>query len=177
MDTQTLYQQTIKFATAKHLLQNQLVPGTNLPYVVHLSNVAMEIMIAGSYTTDFDLDFAVQVALLHDTLEDTSTTFTELETIFGRNIAEAVLALSKDNNLPKEKQMLDSLNRINKLQSETWAVKMADRITNLQPPPSLWDHEKKIKYREEAVIILDELKSGNPYLAKRLEKKIEEYLI
>ena len=46
MDIQTLYQQTIKSATLKHLKQNQTIPGTDLPYVVHLSNVAMEILIA-----------------------------------------------------------------------------------------------------------------------------------
>lgn len=45
MEIQSLYQQTIKFATAKHLEMAQYVPGTNLPYVVHLSNVAMEILV------------------------------------------------------------------------------------------------------------------------------------
>ena len=44
MEIQTLYQEAIKFATAKHLEENQKLPGTDLPYVVHLSNVAMEIL-------------------------------------------------------------------------------------------------------------------------------------
>ena len=60
---------------------------------------------------------------------------------------------------------------------KVWAVKLADRITNLQPPPSHWDNERKIRYREEARLILSELKGGNEFLAKRLEKKIEEYRI
>ena len=59
MEAQTLYQQAIKFATAKHLEKEQKVPGTDLPYVVHLSNVAMEIIIAAAYSDNFDLDFAV----------------------------------------------------------------------------------------------------------------------
>lgn len=42
MEIQSIYQETIKFATARHLAQNQTIPGTDLPYVVHLSNVAME---------------------------------------------------------------------------------------------------------------------------------------
>ena len=175
MDTQTLYQQAIKFATLKHLLLDQKVPDTDLPYVVHLSNVAMEILLAGSNTNGFDLAFAVQVALLHDTIEDTSTTYDELEHHFGKDVAVAVQALSKDNRLPKEQQMQDSLKRIQKLPQEVWAVKLADRITNLQPPPSYWDAAKKIKYREEAKVILNELKEGNDYLAQRLEMKIEEY--
>ena len=70
-----------------------------------------------------------------------------------------------------------SLKRIKSMPPEVWAVKLADRITNLQPPPPHWDKERKIKYREEAKIILSELKDGNEFLAKRLEKKIEEYRI
>ncbi len=45
--------------------------------------------------------FAAQVALLHDTIEDTATTYDEIKEIFSEKIADAVLALSKDSNLPK----------------------------------------------------------------------------
>ena len=54
-------------------------------------------------------------------------------------------------------------------------MKLADRITNLQPPPIHWDTEKKKNYLEQAKLILKELKNGNDYLAKRLENKIIEY--
>ena len=175
MHTQSLYQKAIKFAAAKHAEQNQTVPGTNLPYVVHLSNVAMEILMASFNSDNFDTDFAVQVALLHDTLEDTSTTLNELEREFGTDIAKAVHALSKNTDLPKDQQMNDSLKRIKSMSPEVWAVKLADRITNLQPPPPHWDKERKISYRHEAGLILHELKDGNEFLAKRLEEKIEEY--
>ena len=173
MNTQTLYQKAVKFAGEKH--KDQLVPGTGSNYLLHLSNVAMEILIAGHNTTNFDINFAVQVALLHDIIEDTDTTFKELESNFGRAIGEAVLALTKSEELPKEQQMQDSLNRIKNLQHEVWAVKLADRITNLQPPPSHWDTEKKQKYLDQAKLILKELNDGNDYLAKRLETKIIEY--
>ena len=175
MQTESLYQKAVKFAAAKHAEQNQTVPGTNLPYVVHLSNVAMEILIASFHSENFDLDFAVQVALLHDTIEDTSTTFDELETEFGTDIAKAIQALTKNTDLPKEQQMNDSLKRIKLMPPEVGAVKLADRITNLQPPPPHWDNERKIRYREEARLILSELKYGNEFLARRLEEKIEEY--
>lgn len=175
MQTQSLYQKAIKFAAAKHAAQNQTIPGTNLPYVVHLSNVAMEILIASFHSENFNLDFAVQVALLHDTLEDTSSTFGELETEFGVDIAKAVLALTKNTELPNDNQMQDCMRRIKLLSPEVWAVKLADRITNLQPPPPHWNNERKIGYRDEAALILSELKDGNEFLAKRLEGKIVEY--
>lgn len=174
MEAQKLYQEAIKFATSKHL--DQKVPGTNLPYVVHLSNVAMEIFIAATNTDYFDLNFAIQVALLHDTIEDTSIEFEELTKKFGIEIANGVLALTKKkNDLPKEQQMPDSLSRIKKLPHEVWAVKLADRITNLQAPPSHWNNLKKKQYREEAQKILAELKGGNQYLENRLMMKIKEY--
>lgn len=173
METQTLYQKAIRFAAAKHL--DQKVPGTELPYVVHLTNVAMEIIIASFNSNNFNLGFAVQVALLHDTIEDTSTDFTELENKFGVEIAKAVSALTKNSELPKEQQMQDSLTRIKKLPAEVWAIKLADRITNLQQPPPDWDREKKIKYQNEARIILSELKDGNDFLARRLKAEIEKY--
>lgn len=175
MDIQKLYREALNFASAKHVEIEQKVPGTNLPYDVHLSNVAMEILIAGFNTPNFNTAFAVQVALLHDTIEDTETSFPELEKRFGIEIAEAVSALSKNNKLPKDQQMHDSLNRIKEQSREVWAVKLADRITNLQPPHHHWDFEKKTKYRDEAVIILRELQKSNEYLAARLKAKIEEY--
>lgn len=175
IEIQALYQKAINFATEKHVLMDQNVPGTILPYVVHLSNVAMEILTAASETPSLNTSFAVQVALLHDTLEDTSATFEELQNNFGIEIANAVSALSKKPDLPKDQQMQDSLNRIKTLPFEVWAVKLADRITNLQPPPSHWTNEKKYAYKQEAQQILNELHQANDYLAKRLEQKINEY--
>ena len=117
MKAQKLYQEAIKFATFKHLEKEQKVPGTNLPYVVHLSNVAMEVIIASFNSDNFDLDFAIQVAMLHDTLEDTNTTFGELENKFGIDVAKGVTALTKKNDLPKEQQMFDSLTRMKEIRS------------------------------------------------------------
>ncbi len=175
MSIQTTYQQAIKFAAAKHAENNQLIPGSNLPYVVHLSNVAMEIFIAYQNLPDFKLDFAITLALLHDTLEDTSTTFSDLSREFGIDVARGVSALTKNKDLPKQIRMADSLNRIMILPKEVGVVKLADRITNLQKPPDTWDTPKKEKYRIEAIQILQALKGSNSYLEKRLSEKISEY--
>ena len=55
-------------------------------------------------------------------------------------------------------------------------VKMADRITNLQPPPEDWSQDKKEAYRDEAREIHKALKDGCQCLSKRLEEKIGHYL-
>jgi guanosine-3',5'-bis(diphosphate) 3'-pyrophosphohydrolase len=170
---QTLYQQAVKFAAERH--GNQLIPGSGIPYVVHLSNVCMEILFAARETLNFNLPLAVQVALLHDVLEDTQTREDELTACFGQQVASGVKALTKNSALPKEERMADSLRRIKQMPHEIWAVKLADRITNLQPPPVHWTTDKIVDYGREAQIIYDELKDGNAYLANRLKIKINEY--
>jgi len=173
MNTQELYQNAIKFAGEKH--KNQMVPGTESNYLLHLSNVAMEILIASKYE-DFNVDFAIQVALLHDSIEDTETTFDEIKEHFGKDIALAVLALTKNDKITdKKEKMIDSLNRINVLSKEVGMVKLADRITNLQKPPKTWGKEKIVKYLDIAKVMGEMLKNKSEYLNNRLDKKIFEY--
>jgi (p)ppGpp synthase/HD superfamily hydrolase len=172
--TQELYQKAIKFAGEKH--KDQKVPGTNSNYLLHISNVAMEIILAHNTANNFDLNYAVQLALLHDTLEDTDTDFSELLNMFGEKVAIGVQALTKNKNLDSKKdKMIDSLNRINKLEKEVGMVKLADRITNLQEPPKHWKKDKIQHYLSEAIVINETLNNKNEYLNKRLENKIAEY--
>ncbi|MGF1555029.1 HD domain-containing protein [Paucihalobacter sp.] len=175
MNLQKTYQETIKFATLKFVEKNLNIPDSNLPYVVHLSNVAMEILIAAQHSNNFDVNYAIQLALLHDNIEDTDTTHQELEAVFGREVADGVLALTKNDALPKSEQLIDSLHRIQQQPKEVWAVKLADRITNLQQPPKSWSQEKIQVYKDEAKLILEQLKGGNSYLENRLAEMIEVY--
>lgn len=64
----------------------------------------MEIFIAAGKTKNFNLEFAIQISLLHDILEDTEVTFDELENEFGKIIAVSVLALTKQPNLSKRRK-------------------------------------------------------------------------
>jgi (p)ppGpp synthase/HD superfamily hydrolase len=171
---QEKYIKAFKFACHAH--NGQLVPGSDLPYVNHVANVAMEVMAAIAHNKDINSpDLLVQCALLHDVLEDTKHKYDEIETEFGIEVAEGVSALSKSKLLSKKFQMDDSIKRIKKQPKEVWMVKLADRITNLQPPPKHWNKEKIKKYQDEAIVILDKLGDANQYLKKRMENKIEEY--
>ena len=169
---QTIYQKTIVFA-AEHHGQQKMPNG--LPYVVHLSNVTMEVFMAHKQKPDFDLKLAIQLAILHDVLEDTELSFKALEDDFGNVVAMGVLALTKDSTLDKKDQMDDSLNRILDLSREVVIVKLCDRITNLQNPPVKWDNAKIKKYHLQAIQISQRLEGKNEYLDKRINKKIEKY--
>lgn len=174
--TQEIYQKAIKFAGEKH--KNQRVPGTESNYLLHISNVAMEILLAYHKNNSFDKDFAIQLALLHDTMEDTETNFEEIESKFGHRVALGVQALTKDENLSSKKErMIDSLKRINALEKEVGMVKLADRITNLQEPPIHWKKDKIQNYLNEAKLINETLNNKNEYLNNRLQTKIDDYKI
>jgi (p)ppGpp synthase/HD superfamily hydrolase len=166
MNPDTL-QKAIRFAAEAHT--GQTVPGTDLPYLLHLAQVASEVTAANG------TELSVLCAYLHDTLEDTPTTEEALRDAFGDSVARGVRALTKDATLPKERRMTDSLERILRQPPEIACVKMADRITNLQKPPAHWSPEKIAGYREEARQILTALGSACPVLAARLEAKIAAY--
>ena len=151
-------------------------PGEHIEYMNHIGSVVFEMLTAVTIEKDFDAHLAIHCAILHDTLEDTALTYDEVAHQFGPAVAEGVLALTKSNTLAdKHDKMLDSLARIRKQPKEVWAVKMADRISNLYAPPFYWDNEKKKAYCAEAQLIYDALKDGNHYLAERLAAKIEAY--
>ena len=63
----------------------QNVPGTEMPYVVHVASVAAEVIAALPTTraTSAEPELAVLCALLHDTIEDTATTHADVAAAFG----------------------------------------------------------------------------------------------
>jgi (p)ppGpp synthase/HD superfamily hydrolase len=172
MWSSNLVQRALRVAAQAH--QAQTFPSTDLPYLLHITQVAAEVMaVAGEPETDSTL--AVLCALLHDTLEDTPLTEAELEAEFGPLVLAGVKALTKDDTLPKAERMADSLRRILEQPPQVAWVKLADRITNLQVPPSHWSAEKIATYRDEARQILVALGGTHAGLAARLEAKIAAY--
>ena len=172
MFTPDRYVAALRFAAIKH--DGQRMAGSEFPYLVHVASVACEVIAA--LEPGLDADLAVQCALLHDTLEDTATTYAELVAQFGTPVADGVLALSKiDDAIPKELRMADSLRRIRLQAREIWIVKLGDRITNLAPPPEKWSSEKRRAYQAEAVDIVDALGEASPLMNARIRARIAAY--
>ena len=175
------YFKALRFAAEAH--KDQLMPGTDLPYVVHVSLVAMEILAALTVEPVERPNLAVQCALLHDCLEDTYIVYDEIVTQYGNYVADGVLALSKDGAIGITEdeykrdllQLEDSLHRIKQQPREIWMVKLADRITNLQPPPGHWTAEMIERYKKGAEVIHKELGSASEYLGERLKGMIDRY--
>lgn len=176
MFNQDKYLKALNFAAKAHGDQKT---SHGLPYITHLSAVAMEVMFAceKSSLEEKRTDFALSVALLHDVIEDTTCTYDDVYEVFGIEIAEAVEALSKDASLSKQEQMSDSINKLLAQPYEIQMIKLADRITNMQKPPKSWDGQKIYAYMQEAKFILSCLKNANIHLSQRLELKISEYRV
>jgi len=173
------WQRAWRFAVVAH--HGQRFPGTELPYVLHVSAVANEVSHAIAQRARgerpvADPDLAIQCALLHDVVEDTDVDTETIAARFGPAVAAGVAALSKDPAVgDKPAQMRDSLTRIRALGPEIWMVKLADRITNLQAPPEFWTVDKIRRYREEAREIHRQLGEACPVLGPRLVAKIDAY--
>jgi guanosine-3',5'-bis(diphosphate) 3'-pyrophosphohydrolase len=165
------YVAALRFAAERH--RAQLVPGSELPYVVHVVTVAAELIAALAPGDDADL--AVCAALLHDTIEDTGASRGDIAQTFGQSVAAGVEALSKDKLKSKVDAMADSLARIKAQPREIWMVKLADRIANLAPPPAAWSRDKCRAYREQAIAIADALGAASASLDERLRTRIASY--
>lgn len=169
--SQDLFYKAFNYAAKAH--NGQKLPSSDLPYIIHIACVCSELMVAIDDTVDGNL--VIQCGALHDTLEDTFTTLDFIESEFGKEIAAGVNALSKNRDLEKALQVEDSINRILAQPREIWMVKMADRITNLNPPPDFWSHEKRENYFIQSEFIYNSLKTANLVLAERLRNKILGY--
>jgi (p)ppGpp synthase/HD superfamily hydrolase len=77
--TQDDYIKAYRFAADRH--NNQKYPGTDLPYIMHLSFVCMETIAALRVSAVAEETVAVQCALLHDVIEDTPTTYDEVKQV------------------------------------------------------------------------------------------------
>lgn len=110
------------FSEAKH--QGQVRNFSGLPYFTHPKYVAR---IVEELTEDPEL---TAVAFLHDTLEDTDTTYEELEAEFGRGIANQVLELTNPKEmLPNKREYMAK--KLIFVSEGSLTVKLADRYHNV----------------------------------------------
>src|SRR5207245_2791074 len=86
--------EAIAFAGRAH--RNQLRKDNKTPYLSHVVRVAFIVR----HVFGIEDERVLTAAVLHDTIEDTTTDFDEIEDHFGSEIASWVALLSKDKRLP-----------------------------------------------------------------------------
>lgn len=112
------------------------------PYFSHPLEVA-------AILTDMRLDDAtIAVALLHDTIEDTDATRTEIDTLFGEEIGKLVEGLTKIKRLDLVSQQAKQAENFRKLllaiadDVRVLLVKLADRLHNMRTLHHMPEHKR-----------------------------------
>lgn len=165
----SLIAKAFNFAAQKHSSQRRKGAAAE-PYINHLAEVASLI----AENTDGDDVTAVVVGILHDTIEDTKTTYDELVTEFGTTIADIVMETTDDKSLPKAERKLLQIEHAGHASDTAKTVKMADKISNLRailtsPPPD-WADKRKLEYFVWAKAVVDQCRSANTGLATTFDK-------
>ena len=175
MWNENIFNKAMFFAIHAHGEQKMKYP-SDMPYSAHLIGVTQSLVTCVSQDGgDIDWDLAVQVALLHDTIEDTSVTYEDILNNFGKSVADGVFAVTKNEELPDVEQMQDCLNKIVKQPKEIAMVKMADRLFNMRQRPPVWSKQKQDEYKVEAQLILNTLGYCSKTLQQKLQSAINNY--
>lgn len=117
--------QAIIFATKAH--EGQFRKATTIPYITHPYAVGMLLQKVNCS------DEVIAAGILHDTLEDTETTFEELVEQFGSRVAELVLAVSEeDKTLPWEERKQRTIDALPQADINIVHIITADKLHNLR---------------------------------------------
>lgn len=71
-------------------------------------------------------------AILHDTVEDTDTTFDEIEEHFGKDVRDIVAEVTDDKSLPKQERKRLQIKHAKTSSHQAKLVKLADKLYNLR---------------------------------------------
>jgi GTP diphosphokinase / guanosine-3',5'-bis(diphosphate) 3'-diphosphatase len=161
--------QALAFAAHKHRHQRRK-DSEQTPYINHPITVANLLLNEAGIT-----DEAVLIAaLLHDTVEDTETTFEELEQHFGSLVRDLVAEVTDDRSLPKAVRKQRQIEHAAQLSDRAQLVKFADKIANLRDisnsPPAGWPSERLDAYLEWGKAVVMPLRAAHPRLAELFDQ-------
>ncbi len=163
--------QAVSFAARAH--RHQVRKDGTTPYAAHPFRVCLVVR----HIFGIDDVKVLTAAVLHDTIEDTTTDFDDLEGTFGVDVATWVATLSKDMRL-QDAAKEEAYHRV--LMTAPWQVlicKLADLYDNLSDSPTL-----TVKSREKALMrathVLDVIRPNLPPECRAafaiIERKVQE---
>lgn len=162
-----------EFAKEKHKDQKRKFTGEN--YLTHLENTAN---LLWSVEEDAEIDMLV-AALLHDVVEDTSTSLKEVDQNFGPTVMKLVEELTTDN----EKQTTEGKDvyltgKIEKMSEKAFTIKLCDRLDNVM---GLKDKSVplkfKLRYIDETKYIITNLNRDINVIQKHLLDRIKSMIL
>lgn len=174
-DPLTLIVRAAHFAADKHRDQRRKdVHAT--PYINHPLTLAQILTEEGGVIDPV----VVAGALLHDTVEDTQTTFEELEATFSREVADVVREVTDDKTLQKHERKQAQIDHAASISPRAKLVKLADKIANCRDvashPPHDWDLNRRREYFEWASKVVEALGEVHPILQVKFRDVVEQGL-
>lgn len=149
-DDLNLIRNAYDYAYRKHFSQKRI---TGDDYIIHPLNVAWIL-------TDVNADAeAISAALLHDTIEDSDSTYEEIRDLFGENVAKIVDGVTKINRInfsSDSEQMAANQRKILvglSTDVRVLIVKLADRLHNMRTLYVLSEAKQKRKAKETLEIL------------------------
>lgn len=119
------FQEAVNYAARAH--RSQLRKDGKTPYVAHVVRCAMTV----SWVFGCDDKLAILAAILHDTIEDTTTDYDDIAERFGVGVADCVAALTKNMAMPELPREREYDQRIASGPWQARLVKLADVYENL----------------------------------------------
>jgi guanosine-3',5'-bis(diphosphate) 3'-pyrophosphohydrolase len=159
----------VAFAAYKHRRQRRKDAEAS-PYINHPIALARVLSVEGG-VSDATL---LAAAVLHDTLEDTETTFEELKGRFGAAVAAVVLEVTDDKSLPKKERKRLQIQHASRISRRAKLVKLADKICNVRDvaasPPRTWPLRRRRQYFDWARAVVGRMRGTH----RRLERLFDE---
>ena len=161
----------ITFAADKHRQQRRKDADAS-PYINHPIAVAAVLAIEGDVT-----DRATLVAaILHDTVEDTQTTFQELSGQFGEDVSNLVREVTDDKSLDKALRKRLQIEHAAKSSDKAKQIKLADKICNIRDitsaPPADWPVQRRIDYLDWSQIVVSGCRGVNERLEQAFDRAV-----
>lgn len=124
MRSSNLIHEAITFAARKH--SGQVRKGTDIPYIAHPMEV-MQIL-----TENGCPETVIIAGILHDTLEDTDTSPSEIKSLFGDDVLRLVSAESEDKSKTWKERKQATIDFLAEDSFEARLVCCADKLSNLR---------------------------------------------
>ena len=143
-----------EFAESAHATQKRHSGDPYISHPIAVANILAELRLDGPKIT---------TALLHDTIEDTNITYQDVETKFGKEIADLVDGVTKLSKLENQGKEITLGENFRKLILATakdirvLLVKLADRLHNMRTISSIASDEKRMRIAKETMEIYSPL--------------------
>ena len=170
------YNEVLEFAKKKH--EGQFRADGVTPYINHPIMVAE---IVRKYKPSKNIDSIVAAALLHDTLEDTYTSYRELVDKFGEMVASMVMEVTSASYMAHMVGKGEYLaKKMHAMSEYALVIKLADRLANIIDSKSL-SNERREKIKDDTIVILDYLEKNRRLtvpeqnIIKEIKKHLNEF--